>query len=139
MSCMCTFSHVTVSICLGKNVFAHTSLQRGGECQRVSFVKLLLLLYPKHEQYGEAAPNCGLPLCWHGSVVGRVHLCSGGVLYTLVLYSVTVLFHTVAFPRNQLNIIYNTRSLSDGLAKCSIITVTIHTTRAGSTKLHHVA
>ena len=39
------------------------------------------------------------------------------LLYTFVLYSVLycigVLFHTVAFPGNQLNIMYNTRSLSD--------------------------
>ena len=59
----------------------------------------------KHGQRGEATHNRGLAFCWHGNCC-RVHVCSGGVLYTFVLYSVTsVLLYIMAFPGNQLNII----------------------------------
>ena len=84
----------------------------------LTFVKLLLFLYPKHGQCGEAIHDCGVPLCCHGNVVVGCIYAVEEMLHTFVLYNVTsVLFYTVAFPRNQLNIIYNTRSLSDGLAK----------------------
>ena len=66
-----------------------------------------------------------LLLAWH--CCGREFYAVEELLYTFALYIVTtVLFYTVAFPRNQLDIIYNTRSLSDGLAKSSVITVAIH-------------
>ena len=67
---------------------------------------------PKHGQCGEAIHNCGVPLCCHGNVVvGCIYICSRGVLYTFVLYSVTsVSFRSIPY-RNQLDIIYNTRSL----------------------------
>ena len=71
--------------------------------------------------------NCSLPFCWHGNVVVGCIYAVEELLYIFALYSVTsILFHTVAFPRNQLDSIYNTRSLSGGLAKYWIITVAIH-------------
>ena len=53
-------------------------------------MKLLLLLYSKHGQCGEATYNCGLPLCWDDSVVVECIDALEELLYAFVLYTFVV-------------------------------------------------